>query len=76
MSSYTILLTPSCPGPLYAASAKWKSLTSRRSRRTRVAAAAEVGVHAWDEEEIERFQKTLNMQEKGMVYVKGIFEAD
>ena len=29
-----------------------------------------------DEEEIERFQKTLNMQEKGMLSVKGIFETD
>merc|ERR1719453_2335509 len=29
-----------------------------------------------DEEEVERFQKTLNMQEKGMVYVKGIFETE
>ena len=29
-----------------------------------------------DEEEIERFQKTLNLQEKGMIYVKGIFETE
>lgn len=28
-----------------------------------------------DEEEIERFQKTLDLREKGMVYVKGILES-
>ena len=27
-----------------------------------------------DEEEIERFQKTLDLREKGMIYVKGILE--
>ena len=28
-----------------------------------------------DEEEVERFQKTLDMREKGMIYVKGLFES-
>lgn len=28
-----------------------------------------------DDEEIERFQKTLDLREKGMTYVKGIFES-
>ena len=28
-----------------------------------------------DEEEVIRFQKTLDMREKGMVYVKGILES-
>ena len=28
-----------------------------------------------DEEEVERFQKTLDMREKGMIYVKGVFDA-
>ena len=27
-----------------------------------------------DEEEVDRFQKTLDMREKGMVYVKGLLE--
>ncbi len=27
-----------------------------------------------DDEEVERFQKTLDLREKGMVYVKGIFD--
>ena len=28
-----------------------------------------------DDEEVERFQKTLDMREKGMIYVKGILES-
>ena len=28
-----------------------------------------------DDEEVDRFQKTLDMREKGMVYVKGILES-
>ena len=27
-----------------------------------------------DDEEVERFQKTLDLREKGMVYVKGLLE--
>ena len=27
-----------------------------------------------DEEEVDRFQKTLDLREKGMVYVKGLLE--
>ena len=27
-----------------------------------------------NDEEVDRFQRTLDMREKGMIYVKGIFE--